>query len=442
MPAVESTGVVAEKAFIASFVPSRDKTEDAEALREISRLASDAGARVVGGLVQRRAKPDPGTFFGTGKVQEIGEKAKEVEADLVIVDNDLTPAQIRNLEKILELKVIDRTELILDIFASRASTAQAQLQVELAQLQYTMPRLRRMWTHLSRYEGGLGIKGPGEKQIETDRRMAKHRVLELTRKIREIDAVQRSHVEARREAFKVSIVGYTNAGKSSLMNRLTGAGVSVRDRLFETLDTRTHVWKFEGGRQVLLSDTVGFIRKLPHHLVASFKATLLETVEADLLLHVVDVSAPDAPEQMAAVVKVLQDLKAAAPVLAVFNKMDLPHDRIQLQGMLAGNPEHVLVSAATGEGVEALQKKVAGRLESDQVEVDLELPIGDGALAAAVARRGRIISADYTEDRVCLKVVLAREDVDRVRAMAAQGGIGPSPAARPKRRKRKEEDQG
>ncbi|MHC4601010.1 MAG: GTPase HflX, partial [Planctomycetota bacterium] len=253
----ERGSVRAERAFLAALV-RRGGPSDGDPLGEIRRLATDAGAVVVGECMQRRDRPEPSTYFGKGKSEEIAARAAEADADLVIADNDLSPAQVRNLEKIFSLKVIDRTELILDIFASRARTLQASLQVELAQLEYTLPRLKRMWTHLSRIEGGIGMRGPGEKQIESDRRGANRKIRDLKRQLGEIRAQRQRTVQSRADHFKISLVGYTNAGKSTLMNFLTDAEVSVRDRLFETLDTRTRAWCLPGGRRILLSDTVGF----------------------------------------------------------------------------------------------------------------------------------------------------------------------------------------
>ena len=256
---------------------------------------------VVGSMLQKRQQIDIATYIGSGKVEELKALVEAQEADVVVFDNDLGPAQTRNLEKQLEVKVVDRTEVILDIFATHARTHEAHLQVELAQLEYAMPRLKRMWTHLSRYKGGIGVRGPGEKQLEEDRRLVAHRIQELKAKLAKIQARKEREVASRGDVPTVSLVGYTNAGKSTLMNALTEAGVLVEDKLFATLDTRTRRWRFRGGGHALLSDTVGFIRDLPHALVASFKATLEEARQADLLLHVVDASSPEAESQIQAV---------------------------------------------------------------------------------------------------------------------------------------------
>ncbi|MBV8309981.1 MAG: GTPase HflX, partial [Planctomycetaceae bacterium] len=268
-------------------LPDHDTTQD-DPLDEIRGLAKTAGLHVITTMLQKRQQVDIATYIGSGKVEELKELVQAHEADVVVFDNDLGPAQTRNLERAIEAKVVDRTEVILDIFATHARTHEAHLQVELAQLEYAMPRLKRMWTHLSRYKGGIGVRGPGEKQLEEDRRLVAHRIQELKGKLAKIQARKEREVAGRADIPTVSLVGYTNAGKSTLMNSLTDAGVLVEDRLFATLDTRTRKWRFQGGGQALLSDTVGFIRNLPHTLVASFKATLEEARQADLLLHVVD----------------------------------------------------------------------------------------------------------------------------------------------------------
>ncbi len=273
------------------------------ALEELEGLAETAGVRVVGRLTQRREAPDATTYLGKGKVDELKMLAAAKDADLVVFDNDLSPGQTRNLEEAIGLKVLDRTELILDIFASRAQTAQARLAVELAQLEYSMPRLKRMWTHLSRQKKGVGLRGPGETQLEEDRRLVENKIKDLRRQLHAIERRKQREVAARRDLMTVSLIGYTNAGKSTLMNVLTGADVFVQDALFATLDTRTRRWQLPGWGPVLLSDTVGFIRDLPHHLIESFKATLEEARQAHLLLHVADAANPAVYDQIAAAYK-------------------------------------------------------------------------------------------------------------------------------------------
>ena len=286
-----------------------DQGQELVPLEELEGLAEAAGTQVVGKLTQRREAPDAATYLGKGKVQELAALAHAEMADVIIFDNDLSPGQTRNLEKATGLKVLDRTELILDIFASRAQTHEARLAVELAQLEYQMPRLKRMWTHLSRQaQGGVGLRGPGEKQLEVDRRLAEKRVTDLRKQLRMIEHRRQREVAARQTQMTVSLVGYTNAGKSTLLNALTGSDVFTKDLLFATLDTRTRRWQLPGWGPVLLSDTVGFIRDLPHHLIASFRATLEEARQANLLLHVADAANPAVVEQVAAAYKVIEEL--------------------------------------------------------------------------------------------------------------------------------------
>src|SRR5262245_4484985 len=297
-----------ERAFLVSVALPERPWLGGDPLEELRGLAATAGAIVVGGLCQRRDKINPASYIGKGKLPELQEQVQATDTDVIIFDNDLSPGQVRNLEKATKIKVLDRSELILDIFATRARSVEARLQVELAQLEYALPRLRQMWTHLGRITGGIGTRGPGETQLEEDRRLVDQRIRDLKARLVEVQARKQLEVHSRREEHTVSLVGYTNAGKSTLMNALTGAGVYVEDKLFSTLDTRTRQWHLKDWGRVLLSDTVGFIRDLPHHLIASFKATLEETRQARLLLHVVDGSSPAAEEHIKAVNKVLAEL--------------------------------------------------------------------------------------------------------------------------------------
>ena len=289
---LQRTDSVASEAAVLVGVLLNGRSTEEHPLEELEGLATTAGARVVGSLTQKREAPDVTTYLGSGKVEELQRLAAAADADVVIFDNDLAPSQTRNLEKTIGVKVLDRTELILDIFASRAQTHEVRLAVELAQLQYSLPRLKRMWTHLSRIKGGIGMRGPGEKQLEVDRRLVEKRIHDLSNELSTIQRRKERQVAARNDRMTVSLVGYTNAGKSTLMNALTEADVLADDKLFATLDTRTRRWQLPGWGPVLLSDTVGFIRDLPHHLIASFKATLEEARQADLLLHVADASSP------------------------------------------------------------------------------------------------------------------------------------------------------
>ncbi|AMV39996.1 GTPase HflX [Planctomyces sp. SH-PL62] len=384
-------------------------------LDEIRGLAKTAGLDVVGTMLQKRQQVDVATYIGSGKVDELKEQVRAFEADVVIFDSDLGPGQTRNLEKALECKVVDRTEVILDIFAIHAQTHEAHLQVELAQLEYAMPRLKRMWTHLSRYKGGIGVRGPGEKQLEEDKRLVVHRIQELKAKLGKIQARKEREVAGRGDFPTVSLVGYTNAGKSTLMNALTDAGVLVENKLFATLDTRTRKWRFRGGGAALLSDTVGFIRDLPHALVASFKATLEEARQADLLLHVVDASSPDAEMQVRAVVEVLEELGLKDhPTLLVLNKADRVPDRSFLDVLRAQHRDSIAISAAKGEGLEALEHAVRQALLESALDAEVEISVADGRVLSYLAQHAQIHGRTYDEanDRVVVDCRLPRRCLD------------------------------
>jgi GTP-binding protein HflX len=402
-----------EKAILVGvLLPDSDVSPD-DPLDEIRGLARTAGLVVVGSMLQKRREVDIATYIGSGKVEELKALVEAHEADLVIFDNDLGPAQTRNLERILGVKVIDRTEVILDIFATRARTHEAHLQVELAQLEYALPRLKRMWTHLSRYKGGIGVRGPGEKQLEEDRRLVGHRIQDLKAKIAKVQARKEREVAARGDAPTVSLVGYTNAGKSTLMNALTDAGVLVEDKLFATLDTRTRRWRFRGGGHVLLSDTVGFIRNLPHALVASFKATLEEARQADLLLHVVDASSPEAERQIEAVKAVLDELGLADhPTVLVLNKADRVPDRSYLDVLKAHHRDSVTISAARGAGLDRLEQAVREALHERALDAEVETGVGNGRVLAYLAQHAQIRERTYDDNRVLLVCRLPRRCLD------------------------------
>ena len=387
----------------------RDETP----LAELERLAQAAGGRVVGTVVQHRTAVDASLYVGRGKAEEIHRLASARRAHTVIFDNDLSPAQVRNLEQVIAAKVLDRSELILDIFATRARTAEARLQVELAQLEYTYPRLRRMWTHLSRHEGGIGTRGPGETQLETDRRLVRRRIADLKGRIRRIETRHERQVRSRRNEFAVSLVGYTNAGKSSLLNALTGDDAYVADKLFATLDTRTRAWQLPYDLRVLLSDTVGFIRDLPHHLVTSFRATLEEATRADLLLHVVDVTAQDVESQIDAVNAVLEEIGCAdRPILIVLNKADLLPPEADLNVLLYRHRRSVVVSAATGAGLETLRSRVLTLLGGPIRELTVRGSGGDGAWQAAVARHGENLRREFADGQAIIHTSLPQHLAD------------------------------
>jgi len=379
-------------------------------LTELAGLAETAGVVVAASLVQRRDQPVASTYLGSGKVEELRLLVEATGADLVIFDNDLSPGQTRNLEKAIGVKVLDRTELILDIFAHRAQTHQARLAVELAQLEYAMPRLKRMWTHLSRQaQGGVGLRGPGEKQLEVDRRLATKRIQDLRRDLHAIERRKQREVAARRDRMTVSLVGYTNAGKSTLMNALTGADVFTQDALFATLDTRTRRWQLPGWGPVLLSDTVGFIRDLPHHLVESFKATLEEARQTDLLLHVADAANAAVYDQIAATYRVLEELGIdKKSTLLVLNKIDLLPDRARLDAILARYPSATPTSAATGRGLGELTVAVSRALSHGFLDLDVEMGVDNGRLMAYLAAHGEVFAKHYQNGRVTVHCRLAQ----------------------------------
>jgi len=398
-------------------------------LDEIRGLAKTADLDVVGTMLQKRQQVDIATYIGSGKVEELKGLVAAYEADVVVFDNDLGPGQTRNLERALEVKVIDRTEVILDIFATHAQTHEAHLQVELAQLEYAMPRLKRMWTHLSRYKGGIGVRGPGEKQLEEDRRLVVHRIQELKAKLGKIQARKEREVAGRGAFPTVSLVGYTNAGKSTLMNALTDAKVLVEDKLFATLDTRTRKWRFHGGGAALLSDTVGFIRNLPHSLVASFKATLEEARQADLLLHVVDASSPEAEMQIQAVEQVLEELGLKDhPTLLVLNKVDKAPDQSYLDVLRAHHRDAITISAAKGEGLDVLERAVRSALLDRALDAEIETGVADGRVLAYLAQHAQIESRTYDEDRdrVVLQCRLPRRCLDFLYEHGAQVNLRPT----------------
>jgi GTPase len=399
-----------ERAILVSIsLPHRQWTTD-DPCDEIRGLAETAGAVVVGELTQKRQEIQLGTYIGSGKLRELQEMVESTEANVICFDNDLTPAQARNLEKALGVKVLDRSEVILDIFANRARTPESRLQVELAQLEYSLPRLKNMWTHLSRQDGGgIGMRGPGETQLETDRRIAGGRIRDLKRRIMEVQARKEREVRSRANEFTVSLVGYTNAGKSRLMNALTQADVYVENKLFSTLDTRTRQWPIRDFGKVLLSDTVGFIRDLPHHLVASFKATLEEARQARLLLHVVDASNPQAEQHIVAVNGVLKELECESkPTILVLNKIDRVTDMAQLDILRQHHPKSVAISGLTGAGLDELRDAVVASLTSHFVPVELTVPVSDGKLQAFLNEHAEIFRQEYKDDVVVIRCHIAK----------------------------------
>jgi GTP-binding protein HflX len=398
--------------------PARGTPTYEKPLEELKRLADTAGARVKRSMVQRRERIHPTTFVGPGMVEKIGEAATETGADLLIADNDLSPAQAFNIEKLTGKRVVDRSELILDIFASHARSRLAKVAVELAQLEYALPRLKRLWTHLEGQKGGIGLRGPGETQIETDRRLVKKKIQELKSVLLEIQDRKTREVRARQGEFTVSLVGYTNAGKSTLMRQLSGRDVLVQDKLFATLDTKTAVVEVLKNRKILLSDTVGFIQKIPHHLIASFHATLEEATAADLLLHVIDVSHPDPKSQVEAVNDVLGKLGIREkPTIHVLNKVDAIKDQIELEYLKREYPHHVVVSAKTGLGLDELRKKIAERMSTTLDEATLRFSVSNGRAIAFLRDKAEILEERFEDEEVHYRVLMSKKNLGAVKAM-------------------------
>jgi len=384
-----------------------------EHLEELRLLTDTAGAEVVTTLVQRLNTPHPRLYIGSGKADELRALAEYEDASLVVFDEDLSPAQGAALEKRLGIRVLDRTELILDIFALRARTAESRLQVELAQLQYLRTRLKRMWTHLSRTQGGIGTRGPGETQLETDRRLIDRRITHLRRQLKQIVRGRHTRRKSRQAEFRVALVGYTNAGKSSILRVLSGSDLFVENRLFATLDNATRAVELYGGYRVLFTDTVGFIRKLPHHLVASFRATLEEIIDADLLVHVIDVSSPSWEHQAEAVDLVLAELGASdRPILLAFNKVDrlTPEEDEALRRRCAElYGDHVFTSVTETDGLADLTDDLRRRCAADRPTVEVSVPVADGRTLAEAYREAEVLGRFETESTVVLR---ARVPVD------------------------------
>ena len=405
---------------VAAVLPEDGSGDD---LVELTALAESAGAVVVNRFQQKIRRINPALYIGKGKAAQLAQRVKRFKADVVIFDNDLSPGQIRDLEEIVKVKVIDRSELILDIFATRAKTKQAKLQVDLAQLEYTYPRLTRMWSHLDSVAGaggataagvvgGIGTRGTGEKQLEIDRRIVKKRISELKEQLVDIDKRKLREIRGRKKLFKICLVGYTNAGKSTLLNKITDADVLVEDRLFATLDTRTKRWTLERGMEVLLSDTVGFVKNLPHHLVASFKATLEEAVLADLLLHVIDVSNPDVIRQIDSVKIVLKEIGCSSkPVLDVFNKVDILDNIGRLEMLQTLFPDAVTVSARTGSGLENLTEIVLEKFTGRQILIQVKSSQADGKIHSFLRANAVILEQQYHDGFVLIDAKLGQNQL-------------------------------
>ena len=393
------------------------RVEDTEAhLDELGLLLDTAGADVVARVLQRRDAPDPATFIGKGKVADLAELSLEIDSDTVVFDDELTPAQSRNLEKILGRTAIDRTAVILDIFAQNAHTGEGKAQVELAQLRYRLPRLRGRGTALSQQAAGIGTRGPGETQLEVDRRRLLRRITVLEAELEQLARTRRTQRKARARGRNrmLSIVGYTNAGKSTLLNQLTDAGVLVQDRLFATLDPRARRLDLPGGEGVVVSDTVGFVRKLPHQLVESFRSTLEVVAESDLLVHVVDAAGPDPEGQRGAVRTVLAEIGAGeVPELVVFNKADVA--ALEAKRLIERHPGSVAISAVTGQGIDELLVTISDRLRALEAVVELVVPYHRGDVVAALHREGEVLVEVHEAEATRLRARLDAAGVNRFR---------------------------
>ena len=399
-------GVGRQRAIIVALADDhRTPAEVQASLDEIERLTDTAGSDVVERAVQRRPHPDPATYLGKGKAEELAAVGRALDVDLVVIDGELSPVQQRNLQQIFETDVVDRVALILDIFAQHATSGAGRAQVELAMLRYRLPRLRGKGVELSRLGGGIGTRGPGETKLESDRRRVLKRISQLEDDLESLSTVRHTQRKARRrsEIPAAALVGYTNAGKSSLLNRLTGANVLVEDRLFSTLDATVRRLPLPAGREVLISDTVGFVRDLPHTLVEAFRSTLEEVVDTDLLLHVVDAAADDADRQLTAVRATLQEIGAhELPELLVINKVDVA-GLVVVERLLALHPGAVAVSATTGTGIESLLEAIESRLAPLWVDLDILIPFDRGDLVSLLHRNGEVISEEHGPDGTRLK---------------------------------------
>lgn len=411
-----------ERAILVS-LESGNEEEDRSSMAELMELVHTAGAEIVGEVTQKRAKPDRAYYLGQGKAEELFAEARELDADLIIVNDDLTPIQLRNLEEMEEVRVVDRTQLILDIFAQRAQTREGKLQVELAQLTYLLPRITSVYTQFERQQGGIGIRGPGETKLEADRRRIRKRIADLTNELDEVRKHRhvQKHARERLPFPSAALVGYTSAGKSTLLNTLSGSQVMVDRKLFATLDPTTRKVVLPNGWAVLLTDTVGFIQDLPHDLVAAFRATLEEVTDADFLVHVVDAAHPRRDAQMTAVRQVLEELGAGdKPTVTVFNKSDLLADQYELRRLVSETPHSVYISALKQEGIPHLMDAFSKLLQTLLVRVSLRIPYGRSDLVSLCYDSGKVLSAEYTNDAIFVEAEVSREIAGKLQKYARE----------------------
>lgn len=402
-----------EKAILVALkLPGISHERVSDYLDELEVLADTAGCLVLQRVIQEKNRVEPATFIGKGKAEEIAQIVKEEDINVVIFDDDLSPVQVRNLENIISCKIMDRSGLILDIFASRAKSKEAMTQVELAQLQYMLPRLTRLWTHLSKQYGGIGTKGPGETQIETDRREIRRRIKILKGKLANIEKERKIQRKGRKDFIRVALVGYTNAGKSTLMNALADADVFVEDRLFATLDTTVRVMYLPESKKVLLSDTVGFIRKLPIHLIASFKSTLAEVVEADILLHVVDVSHPLFEEHIQVVNNTIADLGVhSKSIILAFNKIDLLKDRNLLNELVKKYSNSIAISALRNINIKALKDKIVNLISDEYIEKVVETDHTNYRIISKLYQIGEVLERKFKSKKIYVKIRMSKKQL-------------------------------
>ncbi|MBO8138326.1 MAG: GTPase HflX [Desulfotomaculum sp.] len=408
-----------ERAVLVGLEISHQKGKLPALLDDLKGLAETAGLNVLDVIIQKRSTPHPGTFFGRGKIQEISNRCSELNAAVLVCGHELTPVQLRNLENLLKIKVIDRTQLILDIFAQRARSREGKLQVELAQLNYLLPRLTGKGEEMSRLGAGIGTRGPGETKLETDRRRIRKRISDLKRQLAEVRKHRKLHRKKRCGMLfpLVSLVGYTNAGKSTLLNALTGAGVLAEDKLFATLDPTTRRVVLPTNDTILMTDTVGFIQDLPHHLIAAFRATLEEVLEADLLLHVVDASHPQFEDQINAVEEVLKSLKTdQKPVILVLNKVDSINDKIIIKREWKRNYlDTVEISAKYGRGLQNLLAKISAALSERKICINFLIPYDRVPVISLLHHHGKVLKKEYKEDGIKIEVIIEKVWADRVK---------------------------
>ena len=416
---IDVTKKTVERAMlVALMTKALDKELVEEHLTELEELSLTAGAETILKVTQQKSSVDPAYYIGKGKAEELKQLIEMNDINLVIFDDDLTPIQLRNLEKLFERKIVDRSGLILDIFASRAKTKEAKTQVELAQLQYMLPRLTRAWTHLSKQYGGIGTKGPGETQIETDRRIIRTRISLLKSKLEKIESQRITQSQGRKDFIKISLVGYTNAGKSTLFNLLTRADVFAEDKLFATLDSTTRTFELGQNQKLLLSDTVGFIRKLPPHLIASFKSTLKEVKEADIILHIIDFSNPYYEDHIQVVEDTLKELNCEKKtLLKIFNKIDLVNDRGKINLVRNKYDSAIIISAQRGINITALKDKLTDLAEETFVEEDIDLEITNSKAAAAIHSLAEVLNKKYDENSVHITYRTNKENSEKIKKM-------------------------